>query len=296
VPIVEAVDVQKLKSERDVKRLMDALSHEDWKVRSEAAWALGEIKDARAVEPLIKALEDEAPFVRKAAAQALGKLDDVRAVGPLIAGFREAIMRERTDDHPGWLHVRISEHFSYYTAPITIWRDVRLTFSAVIRKFGTYAVEPLCALFGDSDHEVRQEATRLLGQIKDTRTTEPLIAALTDEHFSVRWSAMKALDSLGWKPDKSEAGAAYWAATDDFEKCVEISAPAVKPLINALRLSDSRRRYAAEALGKIKDPRAVEPLIEMLGDKDECEAQREAAAWALGQIGVRAQLRCLLRC
>lgn len=137
-------DYEKLKTEGNVERLIIALSHEDWKVRSEAAWALGEVKDARAVEPLIKALEDEEPFVRKATAQALGKLDDVRAVGPLIAGLREAMVREQTDDHPGWLHVRVSEHFSYYTAPITIWRDVHLTFSAVIRKFGTYAVEQLC--------------------------------------------------------------------------------------------------------------------------------------------------------
>ncbi|MFQ5976389.1 MAG: HEAT repeat domain-containing protein, partial [Candidatus Hydrothermarchaeales archaeon] len=58
---------------------------------------------------------------------------------------------------------------------------------------------------------------------------------------------------------------------------------AVEPLIAALKDEDSDiRERVAEVLGKIKNPRAVEPLIAAL--KDENWYVREQAAWALGEI------------
>jgi len=59
---------------------------------------------------------------------------------------------------------------------------------------------------------------------------------------------------------------------------------AVEPLIAALKDEDSDvRKAAARALGEIKDPRAVEPLIAALEDEE--LRVRAAAAEALGQIG-----------
>jgi HEAT repeat protein len=59
-------------------------------------------------------------------------------------------------------------------------------------------------------------------------------------------------------------------------------------LIAALKDKDSLvRAQAADALGQIKDVRAIEPLIAALKDKD--SLVRERAADALGQIkGARA--------
>ena len=54
-----------------VPSLIEALGDEDWDVRREAAWALGEIGDARAVPSLIEALRDEDWRVREAAVEAL---------------------------------------------------------------------------------------------------------------------------------------------------------------------------------------------------------------------------------
>jgi HEAT repeat protein len=60
--------------------------------------------------------------------------------------------------------------------------------------------------------------------------------------------------------------------------------PAVDPLIDVLKDKDLPfRNLAANALGKIGDPRAVESLIEAL--KDENEFVREETAYALGKIG-----------
>ena len=59
---------------------------------------------------------------------------------------------------------------------------------------------------------------------------------------------------------------------------------AVEPLIATLQDPDGTvRQAAAEALGLIKNPQAVEPLIATLRDPD--SSMREAAAKALGQIG-----------
>ncbi|NVM21382.1 MAG: HEAT repeat domain-containing protein [Desulfobacterales bacterium] len=64
----------------------------------------------------------------------------------------------------------------------------------------------------------------------------------------------------------------------------EIKEPrAVKPLVAALKDTNSLiRRHAVKALGKIKDPRAVKPLIAVLNDKDAAPHIRAAAAEALG--------------
>jgi HEAT repeat protein len=54
--------------------------------------------------------------------------------------------------------------------------------------------------------------------------------------------------------------------------------------IRMLSDDDEKSRWkAAEALGRIRDPGAVEPLIDTLWDDD--SRVRLKAAWALGQIG-----------
>lgn len=60
----------------------------------------------------------------------------------------------------------------------------------------------------------------------------------------------------------------------------------MEPLIQALNDPNAKdwvRMSMADTLGKIGDPRAVEPLISALGDED--EGFRCEAAAALGEIG-----------
>jgi hypothetical protein len=67
----------------------------------------------------------------------------------------------------------------------------------------------------------------------------------------------------------------------------EIGVPcAVEPLIDLLSDPDALiRRHAVKALGKIKDPCAVTPLTRVLSDPDEVWHVRGSAAEALGHIG-----------
>jgi len=150
------------------------------------------------------------------------------------------------------------------------------------------ALEPLAVLLKHRKQEVRVAAARPLSWVvrrsRDPRATEFLVSALRDRSPAVRQVAARDLDSLGWRPDRSEAGAAFWAEKHEWDKCVELGAAAVKPLIRALGDKDySVREAVARALGQIGDARAVKPLIRRL--KDKSATVRSAATKALGAIG-----------
>lgn len=91
------------------------------------------------------------------------------------------------------------------------------------------------------------------------------------------------LDSEDWKVRSKAAG-----------ELVKIGKPAVPELLEALTgEATTARSHAADALGDIKDPRAVEPLIWALGVSS--AETRERAAYALGRIGDERAARPLSR-
>jgi len=111
-----------------------------------------------------------------------------------------------------------------------------------LTRLGEPAVEPLIQALKDESWEVRWGAARALGEIGDARAVEPLIQALKDKYWNVNKKAEKALGKIG--------------------------EPAVEPLVQALKdESWGVRRGAAGALGEIGDARAVEPLIQALKDE-----------------------------
>jgi HEAT repeat protein len=142
---------------------------------------------------------------------------------------------------------------------------------------------------------------------------QPLISGLTDGNAQVRGSAARALDRLGWRPDTGPAGAAYWAAKGEWDRCVALGGPAVGPLLALLERGSTAdqaaavqalgrvgapavepalgalahpqwrvRAGAAEALGGLADRRAVPPLMDSLSDSQ--WETRKAAANALAQL------------
>ena len=105
---------------------------------------------------------------------------------------------------------------------------------------------------------VHADAAQALGEIRDTRAVEALVAALNN----VPGAAAEALGKIG-------------------------DVRAVAPLIAALESPNHiLRPAAAMALGKIGDARAIQPLIAALGSVD--SATSEAAAMALGSMGAPA--------
>jgi HEAT repeat protein len=105
-------------------------------------------------------------------------------------------------------------------------------------------IETKIAALKNDDPSARWQAAMALGDAKDKRAIEPLVAALSDKDSGVRMEATWAL--------------------------VKFSASAVEPLITALNGDDPNGRMnAAEALGEIGDVRAVGPLLNALKDNDE---------------------------
>ena len=106
----------------------------------------------------------------------------------------------------------------------------------------------------DLDYSFVEQILLMMGEVYGPNSIIPILK----ERGKTRYHAVGALEAIGKK--------------------------AVEPLIAALKDKDRKfRRYVAEALGKIKDPRAVEPLIATLR-RDKDSLVRRDAARALGRI------------
>jgi HEAT repeat protein len=282
--------------------LITALKDEHGYVRANAAWALGEIKDPRAIdplfaifihdkegwvrgsarkalvkigntatEPLISALKDESWLVRNDAAASLGEIKDFRAVGPLISVFlndekelvrmnaKEALVKTgKSAAEP--LIVALKKDSSNVR-----WGEVK----EVLVIMGKSAVEPIISALKDKSWSARGNAAAALGEIKDSRAVKPLIVTLQDENSDVRKNAAESLDKLGWTPANDTERAVYYLAKRKWKQCLQVGTLAVEPFISALKDENSYvRREAAWALGELKDPRAVEPLIAVIKDTE----------------------------
>jgi HEAT repeat protein len=250
-------NVKRLEARGDVPGLLDAMSDEkDAVVYMAAAEALGRIGDPRAVDPLFAAARDlHAPEpCRRAAAEALGKIG-----APAVGSLRAALGDSRA--------------------------DTREAAARVLGKVGAPAVEALSTALKDPSACVREAAAKALGEIGDASAVEVLTGALTDDSSErVRQSAAKALARIGWTSASGRTGEAYRLVEQrDWAGCVRLGAPAVDPLLAALKRRDRRiRASAAEALGKIASPRAAKALVTTLGDSD--QDVRRAATEALVRI------------
>jgi HEAT repeat protein len=170
-------------------------------------------------------------------------------------------------------------------------------------------------LLKDPDWVVRREAAITLGEMGDERCVEPLARALRDGDWQVREVAIEGLGQIGspavevllkllrdWDVRKYAIAALgkihdervldplmAQLRNDEFkddatDALVSLGEPAVPHLAKALRDKEELvRKQAVLALGRIKSPKAIDPLIEMLKDQD--WFTRLTAAAALESIG-----------
>jgi len=155
-------------------------------------------------------------------------------------------------------------------------------------KTGAPAVDPLIAALKDRDRTFRATAARTLGNIRDPRAVEPLSLLLKDSDTHVRLAAVQALGEIA-DPRAAEPLLEYlercWndlhstGADAAATALVKIGKPSVSLLVAALHHRfPAVRRTAAEALGRIGDPRAVEPLIIALEDAQVVDYAAKALA------------------
>ena len=183
-------------------------------------------------------------------------------------------------------------------------------------------------LLKDPDWVVRREAAITLGEMGDERCVEPLAAALRDGDWQVREVAIEGIGQIGspavdvllkllrdWDVRKSAIVALgkirdervleplmQQLRNDEFmedatDALVNLGEPALPGLIKALKDKEELvRKQAVIALGRIKSPQAIDPLIEMLQNKDWFTRLTAAAALeAIGDERGREAIRPLLK-
>ncbi len=133
----------------------------------------------------------------------------------------------------------------------------------------------------------RREACEALGALGDRRAVEPLIQRLGDNDRGVRAAACEALGKLGVGAEAqlvTEALEGKAQAVEQLRARIAAGEEQLwRPLLAALQDPHANRAEVSRLLGALGDVRAVEPLIQRLGDKD--EDVRAAACEALGALG-----------
>jgi HEAT repeat protein len=256
-------------------------------VRSGAARVLGRIGDTRAVEPLIAALKDEDDDVRGSAAGALGMIGDTRAVEILIESLNND---DSINNNAAWALGKLGDPRAVESLIDALQNQsdkfLRREAAEALGNIGdSRAVEKLIGKMNyDNDLDVRRNAVDALGKIGDPRAVRPLIVVLTHYDRNIRSKAAEALEKLGWQAKDEKEKVAYLIAKEDWNECVKMGKPAVKPLAGLLWGSHSSVCInSAAALGSIGDPCAVEPLVLAL-NRDERNV-RSQVIQTLAMIG-----------
>jgi len=234
----------------DEESLATHLDDNQWLVRRAAVARLAKFRSRVAVKSVIGALRDPDPLVRQAAASALGKMGDKRAA----AHVEEAAVE------PPLTEAALKDESAL----------TRLAALQSLRQVVVYVpLDVLEQATQDEDADVRNAAVKMTAAHGSPDAVTLLIRTLKGGSDQTRSIAAEALGSLH-------------------------AAEAVPNLIAVLKASASGyvvSRYsssadsAAKALGEIRDVRAVPALIDRLNDKS--PYLQQLCAEALGKIGDR---------
>jgi len=259
----------KLSPENRQRAVAEAQRNLDKKLSPAAGiGALGLLGDTRVVPDII-------PFLRKDeradAATALGLLGDPRAVEPILATMTRT---EKSYREAAIVALRRIVNKSGPAAYGPIVRD--LTASHVLLRRAAAAAlvgantsglnGPLSAALKDPDHEVRASAALALGATGNVAAIPVLVSALSDRSWRVVDAAVNSLGAIGpigVQPLLSVI-ASSGSATVNYQIAlafVVMRYLAVPQLITALSSQNPEvQKWAAVALGQIRDQRAVKPL------------------------------------
>jgi HEAT repeat protein len=235
-------------------------------------------------------------------AEALKSLGDSRAVGPLVEAIQHA---------PGTFPqvrrlARIAKDLGDEAGDLLLaglanwdkWARPRAAI-ALAQLGDVRAVKPLIATLKEGGVSGRDYwAVIALGNLGDPRGLESLIVTLkTYDQRVMREAAADALGELGDRRAIDALIGTFRNPQENPDVCTAAaqalkrlggpeaeSAIAVEPLVAALDAGDYAARWtAADALGYLRDPRGIEPLIAALNDEN--HFVRDAAKSALKGMG-----------
>ena len=280
---------------RAVPALVRSVGDPDPQVRVRVIVALGRIGGDAVVVPLINRLEDDKAEVRQAAVEQLMHAGDRRAVIPLVGLFSDpspevrraaVIAVGRLGDRaalPALLRLLRDPNEQMKTDAVTALGNLQ----------AHEATETLIALLGTGSDGLRGKVAFALGQIARSPAAgdearaalEALVSALG--HGQLRSAAREALAAAG--PVAVPPLVAHLEGSLDGDPATavqllrELGDPRATPaLVAELHRGRLGRELVLEALGSIGDPRALVPVLGLLGEED--PAVRLAAMRALGPL------------
>jgi HEAT repeat protein len=250
-----------------VPSLIEALQTKDENLLPRYQQILARIPPA--TSSLIKILSEAHPILRGRVAEIFGISKDRTAVPPLLDALRG----------------------EFYT--------VRSRAALALGQIGDrQAIRPLLSALKDTEGEVRGAACLALGLFRDPATFDEITNVLLDDPIiEVRQAAARALGNTQHPaalPYLMEAlhDSFWWyereyAAGDLLAAIEKMGDAAVEPLIEALAEKEGTvRKFAAILLGKLGNPRAIEPLGMTLYDMH--HEVGKASAESLARFGASA--------
>ncbi len=242
--------------------LLEALTHQDFRVRGRAATLLGEHRNKLAVSGLLKALDDQDDYVRSYAARALGKIGDKEAIPGLIKAL---------DDQQSSAYQEIAQTLALMGCELAIPILVKVLENSE-SKFGGWSAEnslrrvtdekcipELSKSLRNRNSSIQEISAEVLANIGTEAAILCLIEALQDQDPSVCSNAAYSLAKLRRKE-------------------------AIPRLFEELEHQNSSvRSRAASALGNIRDEEVISRLTEILEDRD--DAVRRSAIYSLAKLG-----------
>lgn len=263
-----AIALGKIGTEDSIKALIVSLQVNSG-VQPVISQVLTEIGKPAAFEPLVKALQNDSEQVRVVAAKALANIGDSRAIEPLTEcllrgncteAFPEAL--DKCGWHPGsdeigaayWIAKDRSKVVHSFVGSGKL-KEVKIICWEKCLEIGLPALGPLIRGI-DVSNLSDQISSQLLNVVLETLLKigdrDTILTTLLIEVGKGNRNAGKLLDQLGWQPDKSEIGAAYWVVKRKWNDCFEIGQPAILPLERALWHCDNKDCVAIiETLGKL---------------------------------------------
>ena len=277
----------------EAKRLLTQLA--DSTKRDQAARDMIGL-DADAVPVLIEALQTRDLNLLAIYEQVLARIPSASSTLIQVLATTHPIIRARAADVLG-----IRKEKSAVPALLDVLKGefytVRARAAIALGKIGDkQSIQPLLIALKDPEDDVRIAACLGLGFFKETSTFDEIANVLLDDlKIEVRQAAAKALGNTQHPaalPYLMEAlGDPYWwyerevGAGDLLQAIEKMGEAAVDPLIEALKDKEGAvRKFAAILLGKIGDPRAIEPLGMALYDMHHDVGK--ASAEALINFGV----------
>jgi HEAT repeat protein len=287
-------DLSQLGVDVAVPALTGALQNSDWQVRVIAAYSLGRLgtEASAAVPALINALQDknvvqvENVNVKFSAAQALGKINSDQAISPLINALKDP------DEN-----VRFAAASALLQFGPKVQGDNLVTFVKFLQNGNPMPVYPN---FSKADTLKPESRLAIPAYIEALGNSNWFIRnQAADALANLKVDSISILNNTLWMPDDAESGFGIATdAQDGFMRGVFTDTflrTNSDHLIEIIKSSKDAeiRTQAANALGMLKDKKAIPSLINALQNEIDLDTQKIVNA--LGRIGAEEAVPAILK-